>query len=195
MEVTARHPMRRATLLISGGLTGISLLVSTFELLAEKYDAALGVFVVGVVPWSVIGTLLVLSMSEIVVNDSGLSRRLWGKTLATIRWDNIRLIRTFEMFHPALRRKVRFVNVFPTKPSGFRLLPSGMFSFGEDYDSFDDVVRCLRGRVAAQGIPVETRDSPTSWIPGSPADLMPRPSSADGTPHLRHEERDRPGRG
>lgn len=129
-------------------------------------DAAL-VAVIFMGSISMIGVFLVTSRADVVVSEAGVSRRLWGRTLRQISWENIKKIRVFKIYHQAYRRKVRVFHVLPVRPSGFRLSPSGKIFFLEEED-LGDLIEHMNRRIAAQGIPVEvsvggSRNDPASW--------------------------------
>jgi hypothetical protein len=110
---------------------------------------------------SAIGWSLVSFQADVVVSDVGLSRRLWGRTLREIPWGNIQKIRVFSMYQRDLRKKVRVFHVFPVRPSGFRISPSGKVWFRESGD-FSPLIEHMNQHIAANGIPVEMQVG-SSW--------------------------------
>jgi len=129
-------------------------------------DAALfGLIFLGSI--SIMGCFLVASRADVVVSETGVSRCLWGRTLREISWGNIKKIRVFKMYDQAYRRKVRVFHVFPVRPSGFRLSPSGKIWFDEPED-LSALIEHMNRHIAAQRIPVEVQvgaswSDPASW--------------------------------
>ena len=116
---------------------------------------------------SLIGWFVITSRADVVVSETGVSRRLWGRTLREISWGNIKKIRVFKMYDQAYRRKVRVFHVFPVRPSGFRLSPSGKIWFDEPED-LSALIEHMNRHIAAQRIPVEVQvgaswSDPASW--------------------------------
>ena len=123
-------------------------------------DAALfGLILLGC--FSLIGWFLVSSMADVVVSDTGVSRRLWGRTLRGISWGNVKKIRVWKMYHRGYRREVRVFWVFPVHPSRFRFTLSGKIWFEEPSD-MSGLIEHMNRHIAAHGIPVEVQVG-TSW--------------------------------
>jgi hypothetical protein len=113
----------------------------------------------------------------VVVSETAVSRRLWGRTLRQISWENIKKIRVFKIYHQAYRRKVRVFHVYPVRPSGFRLSPSGKIFFVEEED-LSDLIEHMNRHIAVHGIPVEvrvgaSRSDPASWSTRNRIDPTP----------------------
>ncbi len=126
---------------------------------------------------SMIGWFVITSLADVVVSETGVSRRLWGLTLRGISWGNIKTIRVFKMYHRAYRRKVRVFHVLPVRPSGFRLSPSGKITFDEPED-LSDLIEHMNRRLAAHAIPVEVKvgaswSDPASWSTRNRIDPTP----------------------
>lgn len=123
-------------------------------------DAALfGLILFG--GFSSIGWFLMASYADVVVSETSVSRRLWGRTLREISWEDIKKIRVFWLYHPGYRREVRVFHVFPVRPSGFRLSPSGKISFDEPAD-LSALIEHMNRHIAAHRIPIEVKIG-TSW--------------------------------
>lgn len=128
--------------------------------LGRAADAAL-VALIFLGCFSMIGWFLIVSQADVVVSDTSVSRCLWSRKLRVISWGDISRIRVFKMYHHAYRRKVRVFHVFPVRPSGVRLSPSGKICFAETGD-FSAVIEHMNRHIAAHGIPVEVQVG-TSW--------------------------------
>lgn len=146
------------------GLVAIVVIASIRQ--GRAADAALfGLIFFGCV--SSMGWFLMASQADVVVSETSVSRRLWGRTLREISWEDIKKIRVFWLYHPGYRREVRVFHVFPVRPSGFRLSPSGKISFDEPAD-LSALIEHMNRHIAAHGIPIEVKigtslSDPTSW--------------------------------
>lgn len=129
-------------------------------------DAALfGVIFFGCL--SLIGWFVTTDQADVVVSETGVSRRLWGRTLREISWGNVKKIRVWKMYHRGYRRKVRIFWVVPVHPPRFRLTPTGKISFDEPSD-MSGLIEHMNRHIAAHGIPVEvwvgmSWSDPASW--------------------------------
>ena len=111
--------------------------------------------------FSLIGWFLIAGSADVVVSETGVSRRLWGRTLREISWGNVKKIRVWKMYHRGYRRKVRIFWVVPVHPSRLRLTPSGKISFDEPSD-MSGLIEHMNRHIAAHGISVEVWGG-TSW--------------------------------
>lgn len=147
--------------------------------MGKPADAALfGLIFLGSI--SIMGCVLVASRADVVVSDTGLSRCLWGRTLRKISWENIKKIRVLKTYHRGYRKKVRVFHVFPARPSGFRLSPSGKIFFDESED-LSELIEHMNRHIAAHGIPVEVQvgaswSDPASWSTRNRIDPTPETS-------------------
>lgn len=110
---------------------------------------------------SAIGWLLIVSQADVVVSETSVSRRLWGRTLREISWANVKKIRVWKMFHQGYRRTVRVFWVIPVHPSRLRFTPSGKISITEP-SNMSGVIEHMNRHIAAHRIPVEVQVG-TSW--------------------------------
>src|ERR1043165_5458139 len=72
--------------------------------------------------------MAVFSLSEIVIDDHAIARRILGITWQTIRWNDVRSVRTFRITDFSGSGKLRVFNIYPVKRSRFR---SGVMMFNE----------------------------------------------------------------
>jgi hypothetical protein len=97
-----------------------------------------------------LGVIVIITASDVVVDDEGIARCLFGFTWKRIRWDNTRLITEFLVRGPAV--STRGVNVFPIVKSRFRILPSGKISFTEEMERASELVQMMRQYASRHGI-------------------------------------------
>lgn len=107
---------------------------------------------------SLVGVALMLHLSDVVVTDKGLSRRLWGRTIREIPWTNIERVKVRPGHDPDPRRSIRVFSVVPAKPKDSRLERGGQIWFAEHGD-FRAVIEHMNRHILANGIRVEvTKD-------------------------------------
>lgn len=111
--------------------------------------------------FSMAGWFVIAGQADVVVSETSVSRRLWGRTLREISWGNVKKIRVWKMYHRGYRRKVRVFWVLPVHPSRFRFTPSGKISFDEPSD-MSGLIEHMNRHIAAHGIPIEVYIG-TSW--------------------------------
>lgn len=129
------------SLIMSGGSSGrvIFLLISCLFLFA-------------------VSGLLLHGRSDVVIDENGISRRLFDKTWQTIRWENVRLITAFPVSGGS-GYKARAFNIFPVIKPRIRLFPSGKMFFDDKLENAPRLVELLNYYVIKYGIKTETRDS------------------------------------
>lgn len=87
--------------------------------------------------------LLIGGASDVVVDNNGIYRELYGYRWKTLRWDNIDKIKSFEIYSQRLSTRIVAYNLFPIVKPKFRLFPSGKMWFNDTMDdakSFLDAV-------------------------------------------------------
>jgi hypothetical protein len=97
-----------------------------------------------------LGVVVIITASDVVVDDEGIARCLFGFTWKRIRWDNTRLITEFLVRTPY--GSTRGVNVFPMVKSRFRILPSGKISFTEKMERAPELLQMMRQYASKYGI-------------------------------------------
>lgn len=112
------------------------------------------------VPWLVGFGLFVLyeavlllgGASDIVVDDEGLSRRLYGWVWRRMRWDNMSRIKSFEVFDQRQSLIVTSYNIFPIAKARFRLHPSGVLRFAGIVEGIDDLLEIINRQASKRHI-------------------------------------------
>lgn len=167
METTFRYKYTWAFCALAVALDSLFIVaVITLVRSGRLVDAGLSalIFIGG---FSLIAWFVITSLADVVVSETGVSRRLWGLTLRQISWVNVKKIRVWKMYHQAYRRKVRVVWVLPVHPSRFRFTPSGKIAFDEPSD-MTGLIEHMNRHIAGHGIPVEVQvgsswSDPASW--------------------------------
>lgn len=108
------------------------------------------------------GWLLLTGRSDIVIDDEGISRRLFGRTWQSIAWKNVRRITEFPIFNPDLHKMSRAFNIYPSVFPRFRLVPSGKMAFMEPAENAHQLVELIEHYAAAYRIELENRVSATT---------------------------------
>jgi hypothetical protein len=166
-ETTFRYKYAWAFCALTVALDGLAAIVVISTIRHGRFvDAALfGLIFFG--SFSLIGWFVTTEQADVVVSGIGVSRRLWGRTLREISWENVKKIRVWKMYHRGYRRQVRVFWVFPVHPSRFRFTPSGKMMFVEPTD-MSGLIEHMNRHIAAHGIPVEVWGG-TSWSDWSDA--------------------------
>ncbi len=174
METTFRYRYTWVLCALTVALDSLGVVIVIGSIRSGRFGDALLVALIFVGSVSLIGWFVITSRADVVVSETAVSRRLWGRTLRQISWENIKKIRVFKIYHQAYRRKARVFHVLPVRPSGFRLSPSGKIFFVEEED-LSDLIEHMNRYIAARGIPVEVRVG-ASWSTRNKIDPTPETS-------------------
>jgi hypothetical protein len=104
------------------------------------------------------GAVLLFGRSDVVTDDQGISRRLFGWTWQTVLWTNIRLITAFPVTG-GYGYTARAFNIFPSVRPKVRLMPSGKMMFTDKMSDASRLVELLNHYASIHGIKIEIRDS------------------------------------
>jgi hypothetical protein len=105
-----------------------------------------------------VGAVLLFGNSDVVIDEQGISRRLFGWTWQTVRWTNIRLITAFPV-SGGYGYTARGFNIFPSVRPTVRLMPSGKMWFTDKISNAPRLVELLNHYASSQSIKIEIRDS------------------------------------
>ena len=137
-------------------LAVVTILLVGFALfLARKFGASYalrGFFVLAPGFW-ILGFLVVISSADVVLDENGIARLLFGHVLRQERWQNVRMITCFDVRTPF--ESTRAVNVFPVSKPRFHLLPSGKMSFRAEAKNDVDLIQMVSQHASAHGIPIK----------------------------------------
>jgi hypothetical protein len=103
------------------------------------------------------GANALLSISDIVVDHRGISRSLFGKTWQAIRWDNIRIIKTFPIRDPDTNKMIRGFNIYPLIRPRFDLMAFGKMSFLEKAENMSKLIELINQFVSIYKIEIEAQ--------------------------------------
>lgn len=106
----------------------------------------------------------VKSGADIIIDEEAISRCRFGWTLQKIRWDNIQLIRSRPYYHPARRRIVKVISIFPLKKRILRMSPSGLMSFSDQAKSADKLMHFINNYSAQHKIKIEISENGTARV-------------------------------
>jgi hypothetical protein len=98
------------------------------------------------------------SRSDIVVDDQGISRRFLGCTWQTIRWDNIRVILSFQLLDSLDQKSHRQISICPAARSLFRLTPSSAMGFDDQVVNMSELIEVMNRHITQYKINIETVD-------------------------------------
>ena len=102
--------------------------------------------------------IAIVGSSDIIIDDQGISRRLFGKVWRTIHWDNIKIIKTFHVVAQGFRPKsVRAFTIYPTiAPIGWSYL-SGSIGFTESFANVEQLIELINHYVSKHNIKIEVK--------------------------------------
>lgn len=173
METAVRYERLGIAVLAFGGLALVSLVLAVAAMIGGRMS-----FVVGAVAlacfFSIVGVWVAYSLSDVVVSDTGIVRRLWGKTIAEIRWVNVRAIRVVQAIDVERGGTVRIFTISPITPAASVLPGTSRITFAERGD-LRAIIEHMNRHIAARGIRVEVRRSTfdKAWTPADRIDQRP----------------------
>jgi hypothetical protein len=80
-----------------------------------------------------------IGQSDIVVTELGISRRFLGWTWRTILWNNVREIQIVPFYHPAFRKMVRMINIYPPDIPRMGIFHFGVLGFSDTLKNFNEL--------------------------------------------------------
>jgi hypothetical protein len=92
--------------------------------------------------------------SELMVDDAGLARRIFGRLCMQIPWTGIKVIREQFLLNQRYGGEIR-IDVIPRKIHGIALRFRRTIKFSEQIESFDELVDILNARAEQYSIRVE----------------------------------------
>jgi hypothetical protein len=107
-------------------------------------------------PFTIIAAVVGFSnLSNIVIDDEGISRSFLRRTWKVIPWNDVEVIRVFKVLDRRSNSEIRYFNIYPRIVSGFRIMPSGKMVFGERMERPNEFNTLLRKYIALHGLRVE----------------------------------------
>jgi hypothetical protein len=103
-------------------------------------------------PFLIVGPIALVGKSQLLIDDEKISRRLFGVVIQTLRWDNVRLVRSFPQGVGGTMR--RGVNILAKKAVKGNLYPISRIVFIENPENAE-LISVLNHYVNLYGIEVE----------------------------------------
>lgn len=103
------------------------------------------------------GGMIVLGASDIVVDEIGVSRKLFMVTWARIAWTDMSRIVCCEVYYSRWQRSVVAYNIFPCVKSKIRLLPSGKLWITGNIASMESLREAMNEQALRYGVPIQRK--------------------------------------
>ena len=96
--------------------------------------------------------------SDIIIDENGISRRIFGKVWRTIQWGNIKIVKTFHVIALGFRSKrIRAFVVCPSSvPSGWSYL-SSRITFTENFVNVEQLIELINHYISKHNIKIEVQ--------------------------------------
>lgn len=105
------------------------------------------------------GGMVVLGASDIVIDDTGISRVLFGMTWVRITWKNMSRIVCFDVYYSRWRRNVMAYNLFPIVKPKIRLLPTGKMWITGNIKNIDLLREAINEQAVKNGVQMQSRQN------------------------------------
>jgi hypothetical protein len=99
-----------------------------------------------------ISGLTLTSQSDVVIDDQGISKRLFGVTLRTIRWDNVREVRVFQLKGIYAEKMIRALAIYPAVGPKGNLSSIGKLVIRERFEKMDLMIEMMNHYISKYGI-------------------------------------------
>lgn len=111
------------------------------------------------------GLGMVNRFSEIVIDDQGVSRRIFGRTLQAVRWEDVKIIKKFRIVSAGFySRVVDSYSIYPlVKPTGVFVV-TGSIGFSEGFENMEQLIGLLNYYICKHDIKVEIPSNGTRII-------------------------------
>lgn len=115
--------------------------------------------------WLIVGSgIFLMGRSNILVDDKGISRRLWGKTWQHIEWGNIKLITAFPVLPLGQKSTQRSYNIYPAVKPFYIFTPGGKIFFDEKIEDAPKLIELLNFYILQYNIKVEIKNKPNEEL-------------------------------
>lgn len=142
-------------------VVGLWLALSFIWIEREGFWSGVVFLTVGLLLFGVLGIMTLLGVSDIIIDNDGISRRLFGVEWQAVRWDCVQRIRIFRIPNFARGGTFRAFKIYSfDSPSGTRRPKT--ISFNEQSTDVDSLLRMINKFVAIHGIKVEVDDHGTT---------------------------------
>lgn len=141
-------------------VTGLLAFLAIQALRQKGMTAGLVIFFVSafaIIYWQ--GFLVVFGASDIIINNDGVSRILFGMTWKKISWENMARIVCFEVYYSRWHTNVMVYNLFPKIKPKVRLFPSGKMWITGNFKDVNKMRNLMNEFVLEYGIPVQCKQN------------------------------------
>jgi hypothetical protein len=140
---------------ISGALAGIPAFVLIYAEIKGEMQLGGGLacsfLLLG---YLVLGATYFLDTSELILDDMGIRRKIFGRMCMPITWRGIKVIREQFLMNQRVGGEIR-IDILPNTPRDFSLRLRKTIKFSEQVEKFDELIDILNQRITQYSIPVE----------------------------------------
>ena len=129
----------------------VILILMVAQLVAKNYLGA-SVCFFGFLLFLFVGLVNVIVTSDIVINDTGISRGAFGKVWLTIAWSNVSYIKIFD----ELDGGGKYFNIYPSTKPRPRLLLNGKMAFNDKMERSVDFIKLMNVYILSYNIKIES---------------------------------------
>jgi hypothetical protein len=129
--------------------------LDTIAIKREGFHGAFAFITFSLAGLESLGAIGILGSSDIIINDWGISRCLFGKTVQAINWSNAKRIWLFNFTDLFTQKTVKAFTIYPLEKPQFRILPGGKIVFGEECTNIDELLSLLNHYAVKHRIPIE----------------------------------------
>ena len=99
----------------------------------------------------------IIGVSDVVMDETGMRRRLLGRNVAGISWTQVVGVRVYSRWNPARRRRGRVIcfDRVRKQPNEWHLRRGGLALFDNDIRNSEEVMPVLNKHIAAHNIGIE----------------------------------------
>ena len=100
------------------------------------------------------GAMYFFDTSELLLDDTGITRKIFGRVCMLITWRGIKVIREQFLVNQRYGGESR-IDILPTKPCDFLLRLRRTIKFSEQVENYDELIGILNQRIKQYSIRVE----------------------------------------
>jgi len=116
----------------------------------EGFWGGVAFLLVGILLFGVLGTMTTLGMSDIVIDEERISRRIFGAEWQSLRWDNVDRIAIFQIPDFGRLRRIRAFKIYPRDGHIARRI-----AFNEQSGDITDLIELINELAARFSIKIE----------------------------------------
>ena len=103
------------------------------------------------------GTYRAIITSDVLIDDIGVSRKLFGWVIQRIQWNELKLIREYSGYVPNSEETLRFVRLVPKKLPLFKFRLCEPMLISDRVDRFEELIATLNKYIAAYRPSIEIK--------------------------------------